>query len=70
MGGGTHADGSRSADYCSYCFKGGKFMSPEIDTPQKMQVFCISRMKEAGTPGFIAWILTRGIPRLSRWKTN
>jgi hypothetical protein len=66
--GGTNADGSKSTEYCSYCYVGGAFSSPEINTPQKMQEFCIEKMKEMRMPGFIAWIFTRGIPKLNRWK--
>lgn len=67
-GGGTNADGTKSAMYCSFCYQNGQFTSPEIDTPEKMQVFCISKLKEMKLPGFVAWPLTRGIPRLERWK--
>ena len=66
--GGTEKDGSKTEKYCSYCYKNGKFTSQEIDTPEKMQTFCIEKMKEQGMPKFIAWIFTRGIPRLERWK--
>jgi hypothetical protein len=66
--GGTNSDGSKSTEYCSYCYVSGVFSSPEINTPQKMQEFCIGKMKEMGMPGFIAWIFTRGIPKLNRWK--
>ena len=66
--GGSEKDGSKNQKYCSYCYQSGEFTSPEIDTPQKMQVFCIGKMKEQGMPKFIAWIFTRGIPRLERWK--
>ena len=66
--GGTNADGSKNAEYCSYCYKDGAFSSPEINTPQKMQAFCIGKMKEMGMSGFVAWIFTRGIPKLKRWK--
>ena len=31
--GGTNADGTNSAEYCSYCYVNGAFSSPEIDTP-------------------------------------
>ena len=68
-GGGTNADGSINTTYCYMCYKDGKFLTPpEIDTPQKMQAFCIQEMKKDGMNGFLAWILTRGIPRLDRWK--
>ncbi len=65
--GGTDAHGSRSTEYCSYCYKDGVFTSPEISTPEEMQKFCIAKMKETGTPGFMAWLFTRNIPRLRRW---
>lgn len=67
-GGGTEANGEKSLLYCSYCYRDGAFLSPEIDTPEKMQKFCITKMKEQGVPGFVAWIFTRSIPRLKRWK--
>ena len=66
--GGTEKDGSKSQKYCSYCYRDGEFLSLEIDTPEKMQEFCIEKMKEQGIPGFVAWIFTRGIPKLERWK--
>ncbi len=68
--GGTNADGSKSTEFCSYCYKDGAFCSPELDTPQKMQEFCIGKLKETGMPGFVAWTFTRGIPRLRRWKAQ
>lgn len=66
--GGTNADGSKSQMYCSYCYQNGEFTSPEINTPEKMQVFCIEKMKEQGMPKFVAWVFTRCIPKLERWK--
>ena len=66
--GGSEKEGSKSSLYCSYCYKEGEFLSPELDTPEKMQKFCIVKMQEQGMPKFIAWIFTRGIPRLDRWK--
>ena len=66
--GGTEKDGSKSEMYCSYCYENGEFTSPEIDTPQKMQTVCIEKMKEQGMPKIIAWIFTRSVPKLERWK--
>ncbi len=69
-GGGSEKDGSISKKYCSMCYKNGIFLSPpEIDSAAKMQKFCIGEMKKDGMNGFMAWILTRGIPRLERWKS-
>lgn len=66
--GGTETDGSKSTEYCSYCYKDGAFLSPEITTAQEMQVFCIEQMKKQGMPKFIAWLFTRSIPKLKRWQ--
>ncbi len=69
--GGTNKDGSKSDKYCSYCYKDGKFnLAKEVDTAEKMQKMCIKMMKKDGMNGFLAWILTRGIPRLERWKKS
>ncbi len=68
QGGGTEQDGSHSNTYCSMCYQDGKFLTPaEIDTPQKMQQFCIQQMKESGMNGLVAWMATRTIPKLERW---
>lgn len=69
VGGGTEADGSISQKYCSMCYQDGKFLSPpEVDSAAKMQKFCITEMKKSGMNGVLAWLLTRGIPKLERWQ--
>ncbi len=68
-GGGSEKDGTINKKYCSMCYKDGEFLSPkEIDTAKKMQDFCIKAMKADGMNGFVAWLATRGIPKLERWK--
>jgi len=53
------------------CYENGKFLSPtEVDTAKKMQKFCIQEMKKDGINSIFAWIVTRGIPKLERWKNN
>jgi len=61
--GGTEKDCTKSNKYCSYCYQSGEFLNPEIDTPKKMQSFCIEKMKEQGMPKFMGWLLTRSIPK-------
>ncbi len=69
MSGGSELDGSISEKYCSMCYVDGAFLTPfEVDTAKKMQKFCIQEMKKSGMNGILAWFLTRGIPRLERWK--
>jgi len=68
-GGGSEKDGSINIKYCSMCYQNGEFLSPkEIDNPQKMQEFCIKEMKKSGINGILAWLATRTIPKLERWK--
>ena len=33
-----------------------------------MQEFCIIEMKKSGINGILAWLATRTIPKLERWK--
>lgn len=42
----------------------------ELRDAADMQKFCIGKLKEKGTPGFLAWAFTRNIPRLKRWQTH
>lgn len=66
-GGGTNADGSRSAQWCSHCWRNGRFTQPDLTVGQ-MQDLVRGKMKEMGFPGFLAGFFTRGIPRLERWR--
>jgi hypothetical protein len=66
-GGGTEADGSKSEIYCSLCYGDGKFYMPDV-TVTEFQEFCAGQLKKQGVPGVMAWLLTRGIPKLDRWK--
>lgn len=68
QGGGTNKDGSINKTYCSMCYKEGRFISPEIKTAKEMQKFCVEQMKKEGMNGFVAWLATRSIPKLERWK--
>ena len=71
QGGGTEKDGSKSPKYCSMCYANGTFLTPpEINTAEKMQKFCIQEMKKSGMNGFLAWLGTRPIPKLVRWKNR
>ncbi|MBK9636810.1 MAG: zinc ribbon domain-containing protein [Bacteroidetes bacterium] len=67
--GGTEKDGSKSRKYCSMCYENGAFLTPpEINTAEKMQKFCIQEMKKDKISSFFAWLATRTIPKLERWK--
>lgn len=65
-GGGTNTDGSKSEKYCSYCYENGDFLYKGHQ--KDFQEFCRVKMKESGHSGFTAWLFTRGLSRLERWK--
>ncbi|MBL8598402.1 MAG: zinc ribbon domain-containing protein [Devosia sp.] len=66
--GGTEANGTHSAKYCSLCYRDGRFTQPAF-TVAEMQSFCIDRLAEQGMPRVMGWIFTRSLPRLERWRT-
>jgi hypothetical protein len=67
--GGTEADGTKSAMYCSYCYQDGKF-TDDYRTAKEMQDFCRGKLVEMKYPKFVAWFFTLCIPKLERWKTK
>ena len=66
-GGGTNADGSRSSEYCSLCYRDGKLINPEM-TIDEMRALIIEKLGEKGYPRFIARFFTLGLNRLKRWR--
>jgi Putative zinc ribbon domain len=64
--GGTFSDGTKSELYCSYCFQKGTFTFN--GTVDEMQEYCKGKMIEQGSPKWIAWMFTRGMRRLERWR--
>ena len=68
-GGGTEADGSRSEKYCSLCYRNGAFEHPDFSVGE-MQEHCIEQLRRQGMPRFMAWIFTRSLPRLERWRAS
>lgn len=65
-GGGSETDGGRSVTYCSICYADGAFRHPDV-TAKEFQAHCVDAMAANGMPRIMAWLLTRGIPRLERW---
>lgn len=68
-GGGSNADGTKSTTYCSLCYDNGQFRHPNFDA-QQMQNFCVQQLTKKGMPKVMAWLFTRGIPKLERWHTH
>ena len=66
---GTNKDGTRSNEYCTYCFQNGKFTEPEL-TMQKMIDKCVSLMvqKNIMAEADARELMAGTIPNLKRWK--
>lgn len=67
---GTNADGSKSEEYCAYCFQGGAFTEPDISM-QEMIDKCVTIMNQLKImPEDQARdLMKKAIPSLKRWKT-
>jgi hypothetical protein len=67
---GTHADGSKSEEYCTYCFQKGTFTEPDISM-QEMIDKCVTIMNQRKImPEDQARdLMAKTIPSLKRWKT-
>lgn len=65
---GTEADGSKSADYCKYCYEGGAFTAE--CTMSEMIEFCVQPTVE-NVPGMTEAqaraMMNEHFPKLKRW---
>lgn len=67
---GTEKDGSKSADYCRYCYQDGDFVFN--GTLSQMIDFCVKPTVEASpdmTEAQAREMLTAFLPTLKHWKT-
>jgi hypothetical protein len=68
LGGGTNADGSRSTEYCSHCYREGAFTQPNI-TAAEMTTLVEGKLRSMRFPGFLARRFAKEVPTLRRWRT-
>lgn len=66
LGGGTEANGGKSAEFCSYCYRMGKFIHARI-TLEEMVARVEGRLTKMHMPRFLIKRWTRGIPNVKRW---
>lgn len=67
QGGGSEADGTKSTQYCSLCYKDGAFVGADC-TVEDMQRIVDAAMKEKGFNWFFRKMAVWQIPHLNRWK--
>lgn len=68
---GRNADGSKSEDYCKYCFSKGEFLS-NVEMDELIEI-CVSHIvcSDAGMSEEQARdMLREKFPRLKRWKRS
>ncbi|GAX90827.1 zinc ribbon domain-containing protein [Effusibacillus lacus] len=64
---GTEKDGSKTKEYCMYCYEGGEFKQPDL-TMEGMIEICVPHMKAEGMSEEQARaILNEHLPKLKRW---
>ena len=68
---GTKADGSKSQDYCVYCYQKGQFTEPDISM-EKMIDKCVGQMvdKKIMSEKKARKLMVQYLPPLKRWKDN
>lgn len=65
--GGTVGNGTKTTKYCSYCFQNGQFTIKTRDV-KVFQDTVRQSMINNGSNRLVAWLFTRSIARLDRWK--
>ncbi len=66
---GHETDGSPSAAYCHLCYDGGQFLQPAIKR-SSMQHLVAHALQRGGWSRPAAWLATRHIPLLARWRSG
>ena len=67
-GGGTNADGSKSTEYCSFCYRDGRFTEPDITVDQMSAKVQAIMWQKFWIPGFVSRFFVRNLPTLKRWR--
>ena len=67
---GTESNGSKSADYCKYCYDKGAFTNPNLTLEEQIKLNIAIMVKDFGFSLEDATEqCNEGIPNLKRWKT-
>lgn len=67
---GTNEDGTKNEDYCVYCYKDGKFNSPD-ETMEEMIECCVQHCLKQGVyddAEVARRAMQESFPKLKRWK--
>lgn len=64
---GTEKDGSKSSEYCKYCYQDGALVNPKM-TFEEMKSLVITQMKKMNLPPAIIEKSVKSLPYLKRWR--
>jgi radical SAM superfamily enzyme len=64
---GTEKDGSKSHEYCKYCYQNGRFTNPDMSLDE-MQSRVIHKMEKEKIPEDIIEAAVSSLPHLKRWR--
>jgi hypothetical protein len=63
---GTEKDGSKSNEYCKYCYQQGAFINPNM-TLKDMTSLVITQMEKMNVDSKIIDMAVSSLPNLKRW---
>lgn len=64
---GTEKNGSKSSEYCKYCYQNGAFVNPGM-TLENMQQLITEKMQELDLPVAVSQKSLQLLPQLKRWR--
>lgn len=64
---GTEKDGSKSSEYCKYCYQNGAFINPDM-TIEQMKSFLAAQMPKMNIQADIIEKSLNILPYLKRWQ--
>ncbi|HTQ64667.1 MAG TPA: zinc ribbon domain-containing protein [Puia sp.] len=65
---GTEKDGTKSKEYCKYCYQNGSFVNPDMSF-QEMKSFMEKMTQEMKLPQSVVQQSLAMLPNLKRWKS-
>ena len=66
---GTEKDGSKSNEYCTYCYQNGSFINPNM-TLDEMKTLVKTQMGKMKMDAGVINMAVSSLPNLKRWRTE
>jgi radical SAM superfamily enzyme len=66
---GTEKDGTKSNEYCTYCYQNGSFVNPNMKLDE-MKVLVKEQMEKRKIDSSIINMAVSSLPHLKRWRAE